>query len=219
MDDNIVICILLIFLLLVSMDKTKYSREGFNPFSPGLVKECNKIDDRCYKVSNKFDSDTYNQASQILARLNIFSITLIRHLRKTYLWNNNNKYKHDMVEFLLQNYNPGSIIENAPDSDVNTSYVENKGKVFAICLREKSSGKNKFLPMHLIEFVVLHEMSHLASRGIGHGSEFWINFKIMLKEANKIHLHKPIDYSKHPVVYCSLKVQYNPFFDDNIPDL
>ena len=44
--------------------------------------------------------------------------------------------------FLLKNYNPNNLKENVPMSKINTSYVEDKGKIFAVCLREKFSGND-----------------------------------------------------------------------------
>jgi len=212
MDNTLVVCV---FLLIVLLYQCSESIEEFMT----TKRKCNSIDGRCYRVSTKFDPDTLDDASELLAKLNEFSIKLIRHMRDTYLWDSKSApYKRKITDFLLHNYNPSSIIENVPKGDVNTSYVENKGKVFAICLREKLSGLNKFIPMHSLEFVVIHEMAHMASRGIGHKHEFWINFKILLQEANRIGLHRPVNYKKHPIIYCSLKVDYNPFFDASVPD-
>jgi hypothetical protein len=211
MDQTVCICILFTIILIYQYHN---AIESFIT----TKRSCNKIDGRCYKVSTKYDADTHENASELLAKLNQFSIKLIRHLRDTYLWSSaGSSYKNSMVKFLLHNYDPGSIIENVPKGSVNTSYVENKGVVFALCLREKISGKNKFIPIHSLEYVVLHEMAHMASKTIGHNHEFWVNFKILLQEANNIGLHFPINYEKYPIVYCSLRVNYNPFFDHSIP--
>jgi hypothetical protein len=212
MNKTFIVCVLLMVILLYQCS------DDIESFMT-TKRSCNKIDGRCYKVSTKYDADTHENASELLAKLNIFSIKMLRHLRNTYLWGNvGSNYKKNMVEFLLYNYNPDRIVENVPKGSVNTSYVENKGEVFAICLREKLSGKNKFIPIHSLEFVVLHEMAHMASKTVGHYSEFWVNFKILLHEANKIGLHRPINYEKNPIVYCSLALEYNPFFDPSIPD-
>ena len=32
-------------------------------------------------------------------------------------------------------------------------------------------------------FVIIHELSHIMSKSIGHNSEFYDNFKFLLKEA------------------------------------
>jgi hypothetical protein len=170
MDNiNLVLCVVLVIILLYQM------KNKIDPFL-ATRKECNPSDGRCYKVSTKYNKNTHQEASLLLAALNKFSVNFMKHLRNKFLWERNGTpAQQDIVLFLLNNYNPDSIIENAPDSDINTSYVEDKGKVFAICLREKESGENKFIPIHELEFVVIHEMTHLGTRTIGHSGEI-LNF-------------------------------------------
>jgi hypothetical protein len=160
-------------------------------------------------------------ASEMLAYLNNYCIVLMRHMRKKYLWDKKGTKQHaNMTKLLLDNYVSENIIENAPTSTVNTSYVEDKGKVFAICLREKKSGKNLIHNKNILEFVVMHEMAHMASIAQGHEDmEFWLNFKILIKNAKEIGIHEPIDYKQYPVNYCSLEVNYSPYYDDEIPDV
>ena len=35
-------------------------------------------------------------------------------------------------------------------------------------------------------YVALHEVSHIATKSIGHNDEFWNNFKFMITEAKKL---------------------------------
>jgi len=174
-------------------------------------------DSRCYKVIEKFDNN--KEAAELLSYVNKFTIELIRHMRKKYLWDGHDSMQHrKLTENLIKHYNPDSIIENNPKGNINTSYVEDKGKIIAICLREKNSGKNMFHDKNIIEYVVMHELSHIGSDVIGHDDlEFWINFKILIKNATEIGLHKPVNYQYNPVIYCSLRVDYNPFFDSEVP--
>jgi hypothetical protein len=67
-------------------------------------------------------------------------------------------------------------------------------------------------------FVVIHELAHIANERWGHSSEsqFWEIFKFLLHEAKLCGMHTPVDYSKYPVMYCGLNVNYNPYFDDNV---
>lgn len=179
---------------------------------------CNEVDGRCYNVVEKFTES--QQASAILAELNLFCLRMMKHLRQKYLWNyNNNSEARGIVRFLLSNYNPDGIIENAPTGSVNTSYVDDKGKEFGICLREKISGKNQFHSIHNLQFVVLHEMSHMANVNYGHEPDFWEIFKFMLQEAKESGMHNPVDYHKYPLNYCSLNVTHNPYFDNSIRNI
>lgn len=184
-------------------------------------------DGRCYKVATKYSHR--DKASELLAEINIFCIKLMRHLRNKYVFDTviyDNPYemskqrtKTNIVKFLLSNYNPDGIIENDPKNDINTSYVEDKGKIFALCLREKKSGTNQFHKMEELEFVVIHEMAHMANEAVGHETDFWTVFKFLLKEAELAGLHIPVNYERYPMTYCSLYVDYSPYFDDTLVDL
>ena len=206
MDDCYYWVIIVVLLLLINNNRESFIQRK---------SVCNSTDGRCYKVVSKFPSHV--DASERLAYVNAFSIQLLRHMRNKYLWNTDNAYYKNITQNLLNRYNPENLMEHAPKGDVNTSYVKNKGDVFAVCLREKQTGKHNLIDKHMLEFVILHELSHLASNGFGHGHEFWINFKILLIEAQKIKLHQPRDYAVRPATYCSLYLNYNPYFDDKIP--
>jgi hypothetical protein len=180
--------------------------------------KCNNIDGRCYEVVGKYRQSA--EASELLAHLNKFCVDLLRHLRNKYVWNyTNNLYAKEIVMFLLSNYNPDGIIENAPIDDVNTSYVDDKGKVFAICLREKQSGDHNFHSTDILQFVVLHELAHMATYGYGHETDFWMHFKFLMREAESAGLYTPINYSETPINYCSLNVTYSPYHDKTLPDI
>ncbi len=179
---------------------------------------CNEVDGRCYNVVEKFTDPV--KASQLLAELNLFCLEVMKHLRTKYLWNyNNNAEARGIVRHLLSNYNPDGILENAPTGNVNTSYVDDKGREFGICLREKQSGSNNFHTMHDLHFVVLHELSHMANINYGHEDDFWEIFKFILQEAMEANLHIPINYAKYPMNYCSLVVSHNPYFDRTIRNI
>lgn len=210
--STVVVIVLLIKLILLLSDSYEsfVNRESI----------CNDIDGRCYDVSTRYHESTHEDASELLAEMNMFAIEFMRQLRQKYLFNKSgDTYKRKMVAYLLNNYNPDNIIENVPKDSTNTSYVEDKGKVFALCLRERETGDYNFESTHTLKFVLIHEMAHLASFNIGHGKEFWVNFKILLKEAHDFGLYKPINYKHNPVKYCSLLIDYNPYFDANIPSL
>ena len=217
MQHCTIVPILIVVILLIIYSNDYIPLEAFTR----RHSVCNEIDGRCYPIVDSFDQTTHAEASKMLAYLNMFSIKLMRHLRHKYLWEKQGtKYRRAMVAFLLENYNPDSIIENNPSSDVNTSYVEDKGRIFAICLREKESGMSRIHTKQILEFVVMHEMSHMSTQEIGHEDpEFWINFKILIEEAVALGMHEPIDYAKYPISYCSLKVDYNPYFDPSIQSL
>ena len=61
-------------------------------------------------------------------------------------------------------------------------------------------------------FVAIHELSHIATESIGHTTEFWKNFKFLLKESVDIKIYKPEDYNKTPREYCGMSIKDNPYY-------
>ena len=112
---------------------------------------------------------------------------------------------------LVEGFNPKQIVEILPTSQY-TAYSENKGEKLAFCLNKKKDGDN-LIDMNTLTFVAIHEMSHIATKEIGHTPTFWKNFKFLLIEAEKINIYKPINYEKEPKNYCGLEINHNPYYD------
>ena len=118
----------------------------------------------------------------------------------------------DNVKRLVQNFNPQKVMETLPTSSF-TAYSENKGQKIAFCLNvKKNENKENLIDEHTLMFVAIHEISHTMTKSIGHRSEFWSNFKFLLENAKEAGIHEPIDYSKTPEEYCSMKITDNPYF-------
>ena len=146
------------------------------------------------------------QASNLLAKTTENMNKLIEYLGNTYPEKEN-------VKFLIKNYNPQKIKEILPTSQY-TAYSENKGEKIAFCLSKKNkSDSNNLIDINTLMFVALHELSHLATKSIGHNDEFWNNFKFILQEAETINIYKPVDYKNNNVDYCGMKIKDNPYYD------
>lgn len=115
------------------------------------------------------------------------------------------------VQRLVAGFNPKKVMETLPTSEL-TAYSENKGEKIAFCLDEEKGG-SKMIDEHTLMFVAIHELSHVATKSIGHKSEFWENFKFLLSEAKDAGIHKPRDYKKEPQKYCGMTIKDNPAFD------
>ena len=113
---------------------------------------------------------------------------------------------------LKKGYNPQKINETLPTSEY-TAYSENKGKKIAFCLNKKKDDNRNLIDINTLMFVAIHEMSHIASVSIGHNTEFWDNFKFLLKEAAEAKLYIPINYKKENEEYCGMKITDNPYFN------
>jgi hypothetical protein len=116
------------------------------------------------------------------------------------------------VQRLVAGFNPKKIMETLPTSEY-TAYSENKGEKLAFCLNRTKKGENNMIDEHTLTFVAIHELSHVATKSIGHKSDFWENFKFLLEQAKEAGIHEPIDYKKAPTQYCGMKIGDNPFYD------
>ena len=117
----------------------------------------------------------------------------------------------ERVKRLIENFDPRNITETLPTSKL-TAYSENKGEKIAFCLNKSKDG-NKLIDMETLTFVAIHELSHVWSIDIGHGDEFWKNFKFLLDNAENAGIYKNVDYKETPQSYCGMKITDNPYFD------
>ena len=125
------------------------------------------------------------------------------------------KEKHpdkENVKRLVDGFNPKKIMETLPTSEY-TAYSENKGEKLAFCLSKKKDDSTNLIDEHTLTFVAIHELSHVATKSIGHKTEFWQNFKFLLENAKEAGIHNPEDYKKSPKEFCSMKIHDNPYFD------
>ena len=119
--------------------------------------------------------------------------------------------ERDNVKRLVKNFNPQRVSETLPTSSY-TAYSENKGEKLAFCTTTTKKG-TKLIDENTITFVAIHELSHIATKSIGHTPEFWHNFKFLLQNAKKIGIYHPVDYKSNPKVYCGMKITDNPLYD------
>ena len=154
-----------------------------------------------YGIQEKFNKS--DEAVELLAELHQYMQTFIKDL--------NNKYPTDeRVKRLVSKFK-NCKIQESPDKDDESSYTINKGELMAICLRHKKE-EHHFHDYNTLLFVIIHELSHIASISEGHNSEFITNFKWLLQEAKKMGYYDPIDYRTSPMTYCGVKVTNNPYF-------
>ena len=198
MNENI-ICYLLIFIIIFIAIKSYYDSDFFQ-----LKCIISDVNGKKYCVRER---KNIKKASDLLALTTNKMTNLVNYLI--------NKYpKNENVILLHKNYNPKKIKEILPTSQY-TAYSENKGEQIALCLSNKSKKDNDdLIDENTLMFVALHELSHLATKTIGHDDLFWKNFKFLLQESEKINIYKPIDYKNNNKNYCVMKIKDNPYFDD-----
>jgi|TARA_B110000483_G_C18025769_1_gene476747 predicted metal-dependent hydrolase len=144
-------------------------------------------------------------AADLLATINLKMNKLVTYV--------GNKYPdRENIKRLVNGYNPKKISETLPTSEY-TAYSENKGEKIAFCLNTEKKKGSRMIDENTLMFVALHELSHVATKSIGHTEEFWNNFKFLLKEADKIKIYTPEDYKKNNKRYCGTSIVDNPYFD------
>jgi len=109
---------------------------------------------------------------------------------------------------LVDNFNPDNFSENTPDSKY-TSYSINKGEKIVFCMRDKNENET-LVNENIMMFVSIHELAHLMTKSVGHGPEFWTNFKILLKIAIDNNLYQYMDFNRKPEPYCGTKISDTP---------
>lgn len=118
----------------------------------------------------------------------------------------------DCVQRLVAGFNPQKIMETLPTSEY-TAYSENKGEKLAFCLNRTKKGEDNMIDEHTLMFVAIHELAHIATKTIGHKSDFWENFKFLLQCAKEAGIHDPTDYKQAPTEYCGMKIRDSPYYD------
>jgi hypothetical protein len=144
-------------------------------------------------------------ASDLLAKITEKMKKLVEELDKKYPKDKEN------VRRLVTKFNPKKIVETLPTSEY-TAYSENKGQKIAFCLNKQKENNNNLIDENTLMFVALHEMAHVASKTIGHNTEFWDNFTFLIGEAEEFQLYTPIDYSKKNADYCGMTITSSPYF-------
>lgn len=153
------------------------------------------IDNKKYEVQRKDDS---KEAADLIATIRQKLMTLVNHLKQAFPGD-------DRVERMKNNFKPDNIKEGL-ETPGTTSYSINKGEQIVLCLRTN----NKLVDINTMMFVVLHELSHIATTEIGHTPLFWENFKWILEESINIGIYTKVDYSKNSLEYCGMDITSSP---------
>lgn len=127
---------------------------------------------------------------------------------------------YNIMRAILVDYDPTTLRENDPRWTGDTSYNINKGERIYLCLRSKTE-PGKLVDINTLMFVLLHEVGgHIGNyNGWGHPTRFWSIFKLILLEASAAGAYIIENYDKNPVVYCGLRIDYQPALDTTLPQI
>ena len=156
------------------------------------------VDNKKYLVQNFKDKQ---DAANLLANCRNKLKTLCIKMKETYP-------DRDDVLRMNKKFNPDAIVETASNSK-HTSYSINKGEKMVLCLRSRD-GKNKLVEENVLMFVALHELAHVMTKSVGHTTEFWDNFKFILREAVKNNVYTHVDFNNSPKEYCGVTITDSP---------
>ena len=195
-SNNILNLLLIIFIIIIAI-KLYINSDSFN-----LRCIISDVNGSTYCVR---DRNKIKLSANKLAQVNINLNKLVNHLAKKYPNQSN-------VKRLVKGYNPQKIYETLPTSEF-TAYSENKGEKLAFCLDTEKNSQGRLIDSNTLMYVALHEVSHIATKSVGHNDEFWENFKFIITEAKEINIYNPIDYKKNPARYCGMNISDNPYYD------
>jgi len=167
------------------------------------------IDNKDYLVRDLPDKQ---EAANLLAHIRIKLNNLKIHLESKF------PDKPQMKQ-LMNNFKADAnrFYESTPDADL-TSYSVNKGESIHLCLRQREKGDESLVKEEVIMFVAIHEMSHMITKTIGHGQDFWNNFAWILKEAETIGIYKSYDFKAQPVKYCGMSITDQPTYNPSLEE-
>ena len=187
--------IIIFFIIIVSIKIYKES-DAFN-----LKCIISDVDGNKYCVRERHKLEL---AADMLARTTTKLKQIVSHVAEKFPDREN-------VKRLKEGFNPTKVVETLPTSEF-TAYSENKGEKIAFCL-DTEKGNNKLIDENTLMFVGIHEISHIATKSVGHTDEFWKNFKFLLEQAVALNIYTPIDYKKNPQKYCGMEITDNPYYD------
>jgi len=152
-----------------------------------------KLNKKKYIVLNRIDA---KDAANILAEISIRLGKMQTYLEK----NHNNQ---ESLKKIKEKFNPQNISEGSPDSQY-TSYTINKGEKMVFCIRDKET--KKLHDINLMMYVALHELAHVMTVAVGHGSEFHTNFDSILKIAEEQGLYQKLPLGRNQIKYCGMSL-------------
>lgn len=196
MDDKEIFVYGVVILIIAACAYVYYEKSEFQ-----LKCIVSTVDGNKYCVR---ESDKVKESADMLAKVTEKCKKLVAYVGQKYPDKEN-------VKRLVTGFNPQKVMETLPTSEY-TAYSENKGEKLAFCLNTEKGG-NTMIDEHTLTFVAIHELSHIATKSIGHKSEFWDNFKFLLQEAKASGIHVPRDYKKEPQKYCGMTIKDSPAFD------
>ena len=221
-----IVIVLLVVVIVVTgtpLVKNTWKAQTFRVSSARLVES--RIDGARYRVHTGYRRPI--AAADFLAVIHGQCVDIMEHMRTKYLRTaigSEFPERANITQRLLDNYDPDTLTESAPHNpEGDTSYSLDKGKLLAICIRERHAeeiGEPVEYDLHdvtTVMFVVTHELAHLGTLEFGHPPKFWSCFKLLLLEAIEAGIVPTWpDYDQFPARYCGISIDYSPINDASV---
>jgi len=204
---TILIIVLVISVLVLSYLFYKYIYNGTVRFTDVVYNEE-------YSVRN---TDYKQLSAKKLATIDARLKAIIEALR-----NDSEYIKIPKIKNLISIWDKGVSIKEIGNMETDAAYVLNK-KHMAFCLHNTpdplKSNQSNLEDDNLLAYAAIHELAHIMSDEIGHGSEFVANFKILLQFSKNVkyfdkYQNKTIPvyielshYSSTPDSYCGVGIK------------
>lgn len=167
------------------------------------------VDNNDYQVRNGPDQQT---RADILAIINGKFKIIVENLRNDPVYSQKTEVKR-----LIRNWDSGVTIKEIGQMESDAAYVVNK-KHMSFCIQKKETLTLEDL--NLITYVGIHELAHIMSQEIGHGSEFIKNFQFLLDYSKGINYYDPLLKQVIPLYielkklntsksYCGVKLEHS----------
>lgn len=169
-------------------------------FDSEVTRVTTKLDGKSYLVLNLPDKQV---AAEQLAKLRAKLLQFIAEIdRKAASASARKRIKRMQQRF------QAVLSESKPEAKY-TSYTVNKGAKIHMCIRERDEN-NRLIDENTLFFVALHELAHVMTVSIGHKTEFWSNFRYLLKQAIDLKYYEYHPYHKSPQKYCGTQIADTP---------
>ena len=154
----------------------------------------------CYEK----DQETFRERTDpLIEKVRNNVVTMVEYMQE--------KYPTERETQALKTFDPNTIQERHEDDKHSAYYRKrNNEESVGLCLTVRENADPKKVDENTLMFVVLHELNHKIYKG--HDHDFQEGFRFLMSCASEAGVYVPVNYNKHPVMYCSNWVNKNPYF-------
>lgn len=190
MSNILLIYIISLVIILYIYNKTQYDTKYIHS---------DKYNKNFY-IKDNMDNVMTDKSIEYLNNLSIKIDKLVSFMYKESL---PNAQVASRLYYGWSNCKLGEIEQNSQ----SIAYTLNKNSEIRLCIRKSETElENENTSI----FVLLHELSHMASSSVGHGEEFKQNFSYITHLASFLGIYTPENFNISPKSYCGFEINSTP---------